>query len=344
MRKLATIRTISAINPHPNADRLELATIDGWTCVVKKGEFKASDIVTYLEIDSFIPSTVAPFLTKTGSKPKTYNGIAGERLRTIKLRGVVSQGLVLPLTCLPEAVRGSVKVGDDVSETLTIEKYEKPLSPQLAGLAKGTFPSFIRKTDQPRIQNIHHTLTPEQLSDVYEVTLKMDGSSATFFVKDGQTGVCSRNLELKIDEENKGNSFVKKFKDLDLQIKLENFHAETGRNIAVQGELYGSGINGNHEGINDHRFNVFDVFDIDTQSYLAEDARHEIVKGFDLDHVPVIETCTLESFKSVDDFLAYADMPSIYNKVAEGCVLKSTTSPDFSFKIVNTKFLLNGGE
>jgi RNA ligase (TIGR02306 family) len=341
MRNLASIRTISAINPHTNADALELAVIDGWTCVIKKGEFTAGDAVVYFEIDSFIPTAVAPFLTKPGKTPKTFEGIEGERLRTMRLRGELSQGLVLRLTTLPT---GDYTVGMDVTETLGVRKWEKPMNPQLAGLARGNFPPFIRKTDQERIQNIFHKLTPEQIADTYEVTLKLDGSSATYFVNGEHTGVCSRNLELQTDESNAENTFVKKFYELDLDGKLTGFNLRTGRNIAVQGELWGAGINGNWEGIADHRYNVFDVYDIDTQKYVSADDRLAITGLLGLDHAPRIEATTLQSFTSVDDFLAYADRASIYNPVAEGVVFKSLTNPDFSFKAINNKYLLNGGE
>jgi RNA ligase (TIGR02306 family) len=96
-RRLASIRQIAAIDLIPNADAIDLATIDGWKVVVKKGEFKVNDYVVYFEIDSFIPNTIAPFLFKG----RTYNGVEGERLRTKKLRGVVSQGLVLGINILP---------------------------------------------------------------------------------------------------------------------------------------------------------------------------------------------------------------------------------------------------
>ena len=232
----------------------------------------------------------------------------------------------------------------DLTEVLNIKKWERPLHPQLAGLARGLFPTFIRKTDQERIQNIFHKLTPEQIADSYEVTLKLDGSSATYFFNQGETGVCSRNLELKTDEGNEENSFVKKYNELDLAWKLTAFNLRTGRNIALQGELYGAGINGNHEGISDHRYNVFDIFDIDTQGYVSADERVSIVSDMQLQNVPLIGTMTLESFKTVEDFLDFAERGSVYNKVAEGIVFKSLTQPDFSFKCIANSFLLAGGE
>jgi RNA ligase (TIGR02306 family) len=277
--------------------------------------------------------------------------VKGERLRSIKLRGELSQGLILPLSVLPNdsmdfGLLGRDKpcssdiVGTDVSEILNIQKWERPLSPQLAGQAKGYFPSFLRKTDQERIQNVFKSLTQEHLDDVYEVTLKIDGSSMTVFYNNGEFGVCSRNLELKIDDENKDNAFIKKAVELGLEEKLRAF----GKNIAIQGELWGSGINGNWEGISHHEFSVFDIFDIDAQEYLTAATRKEYCGGLQLQHAPLIQHTNLHDFKSVQDFLTYAERPSINNKVAEGVVFKSLRNPHFSFKAISNSYLLNGGE
>jgi RNA ligase (TIGR02306 family) len=96
MRKMATIRVIDAINPIPDADAIEVATVGGWRVVVKRGEFTVGDLAVYCEIDSWIPTELAPFLSK-GKEPRVYEGIKGERLRTVSLRKTVSQGLLLPL-------------------------------------------------------------------------------------------------------------------------------------------------------------------------------------------------------------------------------------------------------
>lgn len=352
-RQLATIRLISELLVHTNADKLEIAVIGGWRVCVNKGLYKAGEAVIFCEIDSFIPTEVAPFLTKPGKAAKIFEGIYGERLRTMRLRGELSQGLVLPLSILQEEFitfpdgHSSDKaaiLGTDVTDILGIKKWEKPLNPSLAGMARGNFPTFIRKTDQQRIQNIFHKLTAEQINDTYEVTLKLDGSSATYYVNGDHTGACSRNLELKTDESNAENTFIKKYYELDLAGKLKAFNLRTGRNIAIQGELWGSGINGNWEGIADHRYNVFDIFDIDTQKYMSVYERQELIYKAGLSHAPVLDVLNLRNFLTVDDFLAYADRGSLYNPVAEGVVFKSLTNPEFSFKVINTNYLLGGGD
>jgi RNA ligase (TIGR02306 family) len=152
MRKLATIRKIDALRPIPDADAIECAVVGGWTAVVKKGEFQAGDVAIYCEIDSWIPHTLAPFLSK-GKEPRVFDGIAGERLRTMKLRGQLSQGLLLNLDAVIPQTNSFVE-GDDVSELLGIVKYEAPIPAQLAGEVNGMFPGCIQNTYQYRIQNL----------------------------------------------------------------------------------------------------------------------------------------------------------------------------------------------
>ena len=296
-----------------------------------------------------MPTEIAPFLTKPGHFPKEFEGVKGERLRTVKLRGQISQGLILSQDIAADKI-GAVLEGDDVTDLLGIKKYEKPLPAQLRGNTQGYFPSFIRKTDQERVQNLLRTLEKrkeEFPNEHFEVTLKVDGSSLTAYHKDGEVGVCSRNLELKTDESNAGNSFVDIFHHYKMAERLTKF----GRNIAIQGEMYGEGVNGNWEGIQGREFRVFDIFDIDKQSYVDDAQRIDIVTEINslsdaplLKHVPIIEYITLEKFVTIDDYLNYADRPSIRNKIAEGVVLKSTIDPNFSFKVINNKYLLSGGE
>ena len=94
-RKLASIREITEIRPIPDADAIECAIVGGgWPVVVKRGDFSPGDLAVYFEIDSWIPHKLAPFLSK-GKKPREYNGVKGERLRSVRLRGALSQGLLL---------------------------------------------------------------------------------------------------------------------------------------------------------------------------------------------------------------------------------------------------------
>lgn len=150
-RKLASIQRVIALDPIEGADRIEVATIQGWKVVCQKGLYEVNDLACYFEVDSFIPTTVAPFLTKPDHSPKVFNEVQGERLKTAKLRGQISQGLLLPIweESIKDKVHG-LEEGTDVTELLEIQKWEAPIPAQLAGQVKGMFPIFIRKTDQER--------------------------------------------------------------------------------------------------------------------------------------------------------------------------------------------------
>ena len=233
MRKLATVRKIDNILPIAGADAIECAVVGGWKVVVKKGEYQVGDLGIYCEIDSWIPHALAPFLSK-GKEPRVFEGIPGERLRTVKLRGQISQGLLLPAVGTGE--------GDDLTELLGIVKWEKPIPAQLAGQAKGNFPAVIPKTDQERVQNLVKEIELAQ-GDEFEETEKLEGSSMTCYLIGDEFGVCSRNLDLK---ETEGNSFWATARAEDIETKMRQLRVKsTFTDFAVQGELIGPGIQGN---------------------------------------------------------------------------------------------------
>ena len=189
MRKLATIRKIDALTPIVGADAIECAAVGGWKVVVKKGEYTVGDLAVYCEIDSWIPTELAPFLSK-GKEPRVYEGILGERLRTVKLRGQLSQGLLLPLEPTCANIESELFEGLDVSLPLGIVKWERLLNAQLAGMAKGNFPSLIPKTDQERVQNLKSEIAQAAEDGLeFEVTEKLEGSSMTVYLMDGVFGV-----------------------------------------------------------------------------------------------------------------------------------------------------------
>jgi RNA ligase (TIGR02306 family) len=342
MRKLATIRKIDALRPIPDADAIECAVIGGWTAVVKKGEFKQGDLAVYCEIDSWIPHALAPFLSK-GKEPRVFDGIAGERLRTMKLRGQLSQGLLLPLSTLT-MVESELFEGLDVSFPLGIVKYEAPVPAQLAGEVKGMFPGWIQKTDQERVQNLKEEFDywlREQ--HVWEVTEKLDGSSMTVYLRDGEFGVCSRNLELKPSET---NSLWKVAVRNDLELKLRR----ANRNLALQGELIGEGIQGNPYKQKGQEFFLFDIYDIDTGKYLTPTERNAFVEEHDIKHVPVLafgaELWDTLGINSIDNILKFAEGKSVMGMIGcerEGLVFKSKAM-QCSFKAISNKFLLKGGD
>ena len=240
MRKMATIQIIRDITPIEGADAIVLAHINGWTAVVKKDEFSVGQYVVFCEIDSRMPHEIAPFLIK-GKEPREYLGVKGERLRSVKLRGQLSQGLILPLSILPQ---GSYPQGEDASENLGIVKYEPPVPVQLAGQVKGNFPSLVSKTEEERVQNIRGL--EKYLDEVFVETEKLHGTSVSFVLNEnGEMEVCSRNLSLKEDENNLYWKLAKKNDALSMLNSVRNYYEATGvsvKTVAIQGEGVGQGV------------------------------------------------------------------------------------------------------
>lgn len=336
-RIMAWVARIDDVIKHPDADSLDICQVGGWKVVTRLGEFAVGDLAVYCSIDSFVPTEVAPFLSK-GKEPRIYLGISGERLRTAKLRGVVSQGLLLPLDAIPGHVNHWVE-GDDCSAAIGIVKYEPPVPAALAGLAKGNFPRFLHKSDLERIQNLSKDLEQWSYNQVrWEVTEKMDGSSMTVYFRDGEFGVCSRNLELKEDD---NNAFWRAAKKFLLQEKLTS----TGRNLALQMELAGRGIQGNPYKLADHNIYLFDIYDIDTDQYLVPDERYQLTLDLDISHAPIINSCwEMPMNCSVDSLLSFAEGKSTINPSVEreGLTFKSLVGRT-TFKTVSNKFLLKSG-
>lgn len=333
MRKLATIRKIDAIGPIEGADAIEVATVGGWKVVIKKGEFAVGDLAVYFEIDSWMPVELAPFLSK-GKEPREFEGIKGERLRTVKLRGQISQGLLLPIEPTCANIVSELFEGLDVSFPLNIVKWEKPINAQLAGLVKGNFPTQIPKTDQERVQNLTKEIEAAQGS-VYEVTEKLEGSSMTCYLIDGEFGVCSRNLDLKRDE---NNSFWKIAIDSD----IENLMRSRGDNFAIQGELIGPGVQGNIYKLSKPEFYVFDVYDVQSGLYISPDMRRAMISGMGLKHVPVLQS-NFELNIGVEELLVLAEGKSVMGDITgperEGLVFKQVNG-GMTFKAISNKYLL----
>ncbi len=195
-------------------------------------------------------------------------------------------------------------------------------------------------------QNIMQEVFEDNKDTQYEVSVKLDGSSCTAYHRMGEVGVCSRNIEFKVDAvENEGNSFVSVCKKTGLLDALKKI----GRNIAVQGELMGPGIQGNREAFKEHKLFVFDMYDIDTGKYLAPAARDELFNeinelcGGKINHVPVFKKvwslADLGESVNIESLLLFAEGESLVNKVREGLVFKSLNG-DFSFKAISNKYLL----
>jgi RNA ligase (TIGR02306 family) len=334
-RKLASIQEIAQIDEIPGADNIQVATVKGWKLVVKRDEFKAGDKAVYCEIDSFLPiKEEFEFLRK--SSYKKMGELEGFRLKTIKLRGQVSQGLLLPISILRDKIYldqyKRLTVGDDVAETLGIFKYEPPIPAELSGVMKGNFPAFIPKTDEERVQNLTEVYENFKKSNFY-VTEKLDGSSATYYMNNGVFGTCSRNIDLL---ESADNTFWKVARSLALEEKMK----ESEKNIGLQGELIGEGIKGNPYKLKGQTVRFFNAFDIDEQRYLTLDEFGEVMDLFNLDTVPFV-TIEYKLPETIDELLLFAEGKSMLqiNTEREGVVIRNHART-ISFKVISNKFLL----
>lgn len=338
MRQLATIQQIAEIKPIEGADRIVMARINGWWVVTAKdNNFEVGQDVCYLEIDSFLPN-IPPFeFLKKGSSLRKLmvDGVEREgiRLKTIRLRGQISQGLIMPLAELTNYSKEPLSektTGDDITEALGVYKWEPPIPAQLVGKVKGSFPGFLRKTDEERIQNM-----PDVLSGFY-VTEKLDGSSVTFYKKDGVFGVCSRNLDLL---ETEGNTQWRIARELGLAEKLPD-------NFAIQGELVGEGIQGNPYKIKGQKVYFFNAYNVVSGTYLNFEDFKQFFAGIGLQTVPILN----EHFalpETVDDLLILANGQSALDGsvLREGIVVRPKIEMNYkgsrlSFKAISNQYLL----
>jgi RNA ligase (TIGR02306 family) len=331
MRKMASIQVIEEIQPIEGADKICAYRIKGWWVVDQINNYVVGDRVIFCEIDSWIPHELAPFLSKS-SGPREYLGVLGNKLRTVRLRKQLSQGLILPLHKMGEYTQYEVE--DDVSEVLGIVKYDPPQRGGMTGMPRGNFPSYIRKTDQERVQGLSLNKIP---SGLFEVTEKLEGSSMTVYCYLGEVGVCSRNIDLLETEDNK---FWQVARANNLIEMIQQISKDTGLNLALQGELVGESVQGNIYNIKGNTFYLFDIWNIDQGCYMSVDDRHEIANEYDIQHTPVIGYIDVECYKTRDDYLAMAEGQSkLYATQREGLVFKSKDG-QFSFKAVSNTYLL----
>ena len=342
-RKLASVARVLALEPIPNADAIELARIGGWQCVVKKEEFTVGDLAVFFEIDSIPPdSPQFAFLwtPKTALPGEVVERPEKFRLRTMKLRGALSQGLLLPLSQFD--LQGASE-GEDVTERLGVEKYEPPVSSSMSGLARGPFPSWLSKTDEMRVQSVPDVL--DELRGLpYVATLKCDGTSATYTLSpfDGEFHVCSRNLSL-VDGDNV-------YWNLARELELERLlRAHPG--LSIQGEVCGPGIQKNRLNLKAAQLLVFNIRDRLNARYLNDDEMRTFCVRNGLTAVAVIERG--DTFYHTQETLlnlAEGKYPGTHNE-REGIVVRPQTergslvlSGRLSFKAISNRFLLKGGD
>lgn len=333
----ATVEAIKAILPHPNADRLEIAKVGGFDCIVGMGTYRPGDLAVLIDPDDVIP--------EAGWSKDVYGYTSRGRVKAAKLRGVWSTGLVMPLSILPEEAF-PLDAGTDVSALLGVMKYEPPLPSDVA--AKGGLPYGIPKTDETNWQKL-----PMPWGIRVDVTLKIDGSSFTAYCvlpedsgkRDVEVGVCSRSQELKLDGE-ASNPWTKVAAEYDVLTKLRYFCGRRGESLALRGEVYGSGLQSS--AVNPHckkplSVAFYSVWNVRKRQY--EDPRDKL--GYmnlcdvaELPTVPLLRTAVLTP-ELVKDFSDNRERLSCQLPVSgetvdgdyfEGVVLKSGI---WSCKVIN---------
>lgn len=402
---LATIQKIDNLTPIPNADFIEVAHVLGWLCVVKKGEFKIGDPCIYIEIDSLIPRkkwseflfpnppkyTEVLYTTEQGDEFVKLINVEYHRLRTVKLKGQISQGLALPLEsaifikdnkkrywigdndCFIESYGKWLEIGDDVTEYLEIKKYEKStthFNPRTGMQAKGNFPGFLHKTDEVRIQSVPELIEKLKGKEHY-ITVKLDGTSATYYRYKGKFGVCSRNIELKNLSEKTlkeriqylfNKLFKRKFRDGSKKFDLDIYWKMAYKykimdwlpdGYAIQGEICGPRIQDNKLDLKDHELFIFNVFYIPDQEYLFPSCGSLCIfeENCPIQFVPfitiydnVIYIYGREFNYTMEELLKMANDLNYDNGTpAEGIVVRSLDQT-ISFKVVSNRFLLKYGE
>ena len=331
-RKLVSVQRIDHLEPISGADNILKARVMGWDVVVKKGEFSPGDPCVFFEIDSLLPESApwAEFM-----RPR------GFRVKTARLRGVLSQGLALPVSILPGAVPSQ---GTDVSEALGVVKYE-PVPPNTTEVA-GPFPGQVPRTDEIRLQSALGVLEELRGHDFY-VTTKLDGTSATFFRPlEGPLVACSRNWALRREASHAAWRVADRY-------QLETVLPP---GFAIQGEVCGPGIQKNRLGLSETDLFVFSVLDTRTGSFLDQEAFLAFCAEHGLRTVPVEQTVTGEAARafehSLENYLKLAQ--GLYagtRQRKEGIVVRprverpsATLGGRLSFKIINNDFLLKDEE
>ena len=343
MRKLASVQRVWKIEPIEGADRIELAHVLGWQCVVNKGQIQPMDTAVYFEIDSFLP--IRPEFEFMRASSYKNSDIMGEgfRLKTMRFRGQISQGLLLPLSMFPE-IPADAEVGTDVTELLGVRKWEIEERATTGGTVIGTRPYDIPHTDETRVQALPELIQAFNGLEYY-ISTKMDGSSHSIGIDENGFHVTGHNYEYKDDG---SSGFYKLVNERGYREKLESFVTENGlRTLTIQGEYCGPGILKNRLKLVKPEWYVFTVRE--NGKRVGLDRMLEICRALGLDHVPIEERGEdlPSKYPTVEALLERADGDYPRGGKKEGIVIRPTEpvfcpliSASLSMKVVSNKYLL----
>lgn len=352
-RKLASIQKIWKIEPIDGADRLELAHVLGWQVVIKKDQFKEGDDAVYFEIDSFLPIRPEFEFLRASSYKKTDLMGEGFKLRTLKLRGQISQGLLMPMSEFPELTEAVYHIGDDVTDILGVRKWEIEERATTGGTIMGELPYDVPHTDETRVQE-----NPELIQAFagleYYISTKMDGSSHSVSVDENGFHVTGHNFEYKDDDT---SSFYRLVKERGYKEKMEllmdrcEYQDESIKTLTIQGELCAPGIQKNRLKLAKPEWYVFNVRVNGKRVGLTE--LQNVCGVLDMLTVPIEEVdYDLPSrYPTVEALLERADGEYPNGGKKEGIVIRPTEpvfspliSASLSMKVLNNKYLLKNEE
>ena len=333
-RMLAQIVRLNWLRPIEGADRIELAGVLGWQVIVRKGDFAVGDLAVYFNIGSILDES-----HKLGAELK------GKPLKTIKMRGVLSQGLLGRLDAFDLK---DVKEDDDVTTILKVKKYVAPDEMNVysgsTDSSRAPWPQQIPKTDEPRIQNSPKSLNKLGNKEIV-ITQKYDGTSTTFFVFHGKFYVCSRNNVILDTPDKITNNNNKVYLEMSVKYGLEEKMIGLKRNLAIQGETIGPKVNGNKHKVKENDFYVFNIYDVDLKMYLSWDEIEKLCDFLGIKAVPVVYSGVMkEEWNSVDSLLKLSDSQKYSTgEICEGIVVKTNTKDGYertSFKVISNHYLL----
>ena len=347
MRKLASIQRIWKIEPIEGADKIELAHVLGWQCVVNKGQFQPMDLAVYFEIDCFLPIRPEFEFLRASSYHNTNVMGEGFRLKTMRFRGQISQGLLLPASLFPE-IAANISLGQDVTEALHIQKWAIEEKATTGGTVIGTLPIDVPHTDETRVQ-AEPDLIKEFTGLEYYISTKMDGSSHSISLDEDGFHVTGHNYEYKDDGK---SSFYEYVKREGIEDKLRKYCSDHGvRILTIQGELCAPGIQQNRLKLLKPEWYVFTVR-IDGRRIGLSKMR-EICSILELQTVPIEEVgFDLPShYPTVETLLNRADGEYPRGGRKEGIVIRPVEpvfseriSASLSMKVVNNKYLLGNAD
>lgn len=346
-RKLASIQRITSIAPIEGADRIELAHVLGWQCVVNKGQFKEDDVGVYFEIDSFLPIKPEFEFLRNSSYKKTDLIGEGFKLRTQKFRGQLSQGLLLPVRTFPE-IPADATEGTDVTEILGVRKYEIEEMATSDGTKIGELPCGVPHTDEIRIQAMPELL-PCFAGIEYYISTKIDGTSHSVSIDENGFHVTGHRYEWKDDGK---STFYNLVKERGYQEKMEEFVKQEGLKIlTIQGEYFGPGIQKNRLRVKAPDWYVFTV--IENGKRVGLRRMQKVCEKLGMNTVPIEEVgFDLPSkYPTVEALLERADGEYPNGGKKEGIVIRPTEpvhnyfiGDSLSMKVVNNKYLLKNDD